>query len=592
MNYEEKKAELLQYITSLLEKVENELPTSQQIEAFNELIDDIRQDYYSIVVVGEFKHGKSTFVNALLSQNVMPVDVTPTTALIHAVFFDETPQMHVVKRNGEIEKKSLSLEILQKYTASFDGDHEDIKYLKIFLPAAFLKERVVLVDTPGLNDLNKHRSEITHRFIPRADVVVLMLDMTAPLKKSEQEFLQKVVLKQVGNRIIYVANFMDRLDEEEIDDVLDLITRRIEHITGQKNPLVFPVSAQEALEGKLLRNEELLHYSGILEIEQQIKKMIKHGSRGEEKLSHFTKRLENIIELLLEEINTIQEASQQSLDILQDEIRAIQSWFEQQEKWEMQIQQYLHEREEEIQYLVKKSVIAFEERVRSDIKNKIELFQGSDIKVFVESHLPSVLHSHFTNWIEQYSDYIYDLLRKLEMELSKGLTKAFKQTVRINVPHLQKINYKANVSSMSIHTGNASVKAGLLVGGASTIALLMGASFIVPILGAAGFPLIYRKIADQQLENIKPELIFHMDQNITNLFDDFKWHLECFISQAVKEIKDYTLKEFHRLLQYMETIIKEQITNKQEKATSTLMQQTTLEQLKNELQAYLHQLHT
>lgn len=591
MNYEQKKAQLLQHASSLLEKIKKEMPSSQQLEALSDLIDDIRQDYYTIVVVGEFKHGKSTFVNALLSENVMPVDVTPTTTLIHAAFFSNTPEIHVVKRDGEVEIKHLSHDVLQNYTASYHGDGDnEIKYLKIFLPSPFLEKRVVLVDTPGLNDLNQHRSEITHRFIPRADVIIFMLDMTAPLKKSEQEFLEKNALKYVKDRILYVANFMDRIDEEEIEDVVDLIKRRIENITGQENALVFPISAQEALEGKLYGNEELLHYSGMIDLEQQIKRTIEHGSRSEEKLSHFTNRLKHILDLICAEIDLIQQAAQQSLDVLKNEVQKIESWFGQREKWEMQIKQYLYEREEEIQYLVKKSVAAFEEKVKADIKHKITYFHGSDIKTFVESHLPSVLHSHFTNWIDQYSDYIYTLLHKLEIELSKGLTETFKQTVQINVPLLKKINYEANLSLTAVHTENASVKAGLLVGGASTIALLMGASFVVPIIGAAGFPLIYRKIADKQLEQIKPELLFHIDQSITSLFDDFDQHMSKFISQAIKDIKDFTLEEFHRLLQYTEKIIQEQITNKQEAASSELAQQDALEQLKQEIQSYLYHL--
>ena len=90
MTYTIKKQQLETEIASTLQQLNALLASSPSIQNIEQLLADIKNDYYTIVVVGEFKHGKSTLVNALLEESLMPVDVTPTTATINAVFYGQT----------------------------------------------------------------------------------------------------------------------------------------------------------------------------------------------------------------------------------------------------------------------------------------------------------------------------------------------------------------------------------------------------------------------------------------------------------------------------------------------------------------------
>ncbi|WP_100405544.1 dynamin family protein [Bacillus solitudinis] len=585
MNYRDKNQQLTKYVNQLKREMTELLPDSPEEKVLRELAEDLQEDYYTIVVVGEFKHGKSTFVNALLKQEVMPVDVTPTTATINAVFYGEDSEVQILKTNGEIEKQQLSAAVLNQYTATAHFDPNEIKYLKLFMPSSLLKKRVVLVDTPGVNDLNQHRTDVTHRFIPRADVILFMLDLTAPMKQTEKLFLENQLLKEGTDRILYVANFLDRVDEEELDDTVDLLKRRVQQITKQANPQVFPVSALQGLKAKLAGDEKGLSYSGLTEVEQQIAELIEKGSRSEEKLARFHERLAMVHESVLAEVETVELMSKQSLENLQQQLTKIEEWLSQKEDWEGQIHQYVASREEEIQFMVQKSATYFGDRLKADLETKIDLFQGNDVKALVETQLPITIRTQFEQWVSQYSDLIQELFRKLKKELAQGLSKTFEQTVQIQSQQ-EEYRYEAALPMITSQTGNASIKAGLAVGGASTLALLLGGPFLIPIVGMAGLPFLQQKIAESQMEKIKPELKDTIENHTDVIIKDFKRQLQQYVAQSVQEIKRTTLAEFERLIRSLRSKIESEISSKQSEQRKELDYQQALKELREKIQAF------
>jgi predicted GTPase len=78
-------------------------------------------------------------------------------------------------------------------------------------PAEILRDRVTLVDTPGVNDLNLQRAEITYGYVPRADAVVFLLDAGQILKESERRFLRDRLLGAGRDRIVFAINKADLL---------------------------------------------------------------------------------------------------------------------------------------------------------------------------------------------------------------------------------------------------------------------------------------------------------------------------------------------------------------------------------------------
>src|SRR5262245_25837116 len=221
-----------------------------------DLVQKLAADRFHLVVVGEFNHGKTTFVNSLLGGGVLPVGVTPTTAVIHHLEYAEAARAEVVFESGE--RHAVPFERIKQFAvggdrASLRGDHsnhgadDDVKDLEVGFPAELLRERIVLVDTPGVNDLSLQRADITYSYIPRSDAVLFLLDAGQPLKESERVFLHEKLLGQSRDKIIFVVTKCDIWSDEERTEALEYIHGELGKLV--KNPVVFPVSAERALEG-------------------------------------------------------------------------------------------------------------------------------------------------------------------------------------------------------------------------------------------------------------------------------------------------------------------------------------------------------
>ena len=209
-------------------------------------IPKLDEERFNLVVLGEFNHGKSTFVNALLGEPLLPVGITPTTATINHIVYGEVARARAVLRDGGtqiIEPKDLAQYV------TLDGAHtENIRYVELAYPAELLRERITLVDTPGVNDINEARAEITYSYIPRSDAVIFLLDATQVLKQSERTFIQQRLLKSNRDKLIFVLGKIDLLDEAERQQALDFAH---EHLAGLvREPQVFPLSARKYLSGE------------------------------------------------------------------------------------------------------------------------------------------------------------------------------------------------------------------------------------------------------------------------------------------------------------------------------------------------------
>ncbi|RSK28777.1 hypothetical protein EJF36_18905 [Bacillus sp. HMF5848] len=578
--YADNKKELLAAIENLLQLQESALPKSAMCQPLQQLRDDILQDYYTVVVVGEFKHGKSTFVNALLGRDIMPRNVTPTTATINAVFYKETEEMQVIQTDGTVEKQELSREALEKYTAEADFDPNAIQYIKVLMNHPLLQNRVVLVDTPGVNDLNQHRASITHQYIPRADVVLFLTSITDAIKKTEQQFIEQHLLENYLDKTIFIGNFLDRLDDDEIDDICDFVENRLKAVTNRNEVTLLPLSAKEALEARLTEDEELLELSGIQEIEEEILQRIHSSTRNEEKIDRFKIRLASIAESILQEIDTAETLSDNSLEELQQQLQAVVAWFQNQKSWEDELVSYLHEREEEVSYMVRKSVRHFGDRLNTDVENRIALYHGPDIKALVETQLPIAIRSQFMQWIDQYEDSINSLFHKLSRSVEKGLADAFSENVKLHAQHEGGLRFDVDAPMIQASSGNAHVKAGLLMGGASSIALLMGAGFFLPLVGMAGLPFLSQKIAEKQMETIKPELMAAVREQVDVLIDDFQSYLNRYIRKNIESIRENSLMEFDRIIQSYEQLLQNEIRNKEKEAADIAAHQQLLTDLR------------
>jgi GTPase Era involved in 16S rRNA processing len=204
-------------------------------------IPKLESERFHLVVLGEFNHGKSTFVNALLGADILPVGITPTTASINHVVYAPQPTARVVLLSGE--SKHLEASQVKEWVTVAGGHASEVSYVEVGFPSDLLQNNVVLVDTPGVNDLNEQRAEVTYGYVPRADAVVFLLDAGQALKDSEREFLRSRVFEAARERLIFVLGKMDMLSADEKPAVIDYVKKGLAKMIP--DPVVFPLSAKD-----------------------------------------------------------------------------------------------------------------------------------------------------------------------------------------------------------------------------------------------------------------------------------------------------------------------------------------------------------
>lgn len=242
--HRESKAIILEKLERLVEIADRAGMDSLARDIEHQRIPKLDNERFHLVVLGEFNHGKSTFVNAMLGTELLPTGITPTTAVLNHVVHSETPRANVLKSDGQ--RIELAANEAESWLTVAGGKHDDVQRVEIGYPSKLLEGNITLVDTPGVNDLNEQRADITYGYVPRADAVIFLLDASQALKDSEREFLSSHVLEGSKDRLIFVLGKIDLLSEEEQDAVISYVKTGLKKFVD--SPVVFPLSAKNWLD--------------------------------------------------------------------------------------------------------------------------------------------------------------------------------------------------------------------------------------------------------------------------------------------------------------------------------------------------------
>jgi len=231
MKYFEQKDNLLTNIRDLKTLIKEQLDTkTEELDYFEEELENIN---FNVLCLGDFSSGKSTFINNFFLEDKikLPTRATTTTAKLTIVKYGkELKVLAVMKDSSQVEIKDDIEESLKNLVATKGNQLDDVEFVEIQLPSSILKEGVVIVDSPGLNDPESERMDITYRFVNQADCVLYFLNASQAWKKSEKEFLEeKILCKDDLDKIFFLLNYWDIIDDEdEREEIVEYVSDEIE----------------------------------------------------------------------------------------------------------------------------------------------------------------------------------------------------------------------------------------------------------------------------------------------------------------------------------------------------------------------------
>ncbi|HRH43110.1 MAG TPA: dynamin family protein, partial [Pyrinomonadaceae bacterium] len=163
---------------------------------------------FKLVVMGDFKRGKSTLVNALLKMNVATTNVTPETVTINEIEWGEDLAAQACLTNGArvaLGVNQLEADTLLPFVEKLEEQDKGVDHIEIKAPIDWLRG-VQLVDTPGMGDILNRFDRQVQEYLQRADAIIFLVSALSPLSETEENFLRLSLKPADFNRLIFVVN--------------------------------------------------------------------------------------------------------------------------------------------------------------------------------------------------------------------------------------------------------------------------------------------------------------------------------------------------------------------------------------------------
>ncbi len=195
-----------------------------QVEQVKKYVQSVR---FTVTVVGEFSRGKSTLINKLLGEEVMPVGNLPTTAMLTKITYNENPMLVHINETGKKTRLPIQPDSWEGLTADMNGnDAKGVIYAGV--PNRWLLEHdMEFIDTPGAGDLQDKRMEYVDQAIMTSDCAIVTVSAANGLSLTEKMFLEERIMTRKLPRILLAVTKLDLVSKEQQEDVLNYIKNRL-----------------------------------------------------------------------------------------------------------------------------------------------------------------------------------------------------------------------------------------------------------------------------------------------------------------------------------------------------------------------------
>lgn len=191
----------------------------KKIAELSKQLNDLRASATTILVCGEFKRGKSTFINALIGRNVCPTDVDICTSVVSIIKYGAKEKATRVYGDfSNLKSEVVPFDSIEEYTVGSAEEIGNTICMELELPLDELKKGLIIIDTPGVGGLDPRHAMLTNYFLPQADITLFMTDVNEPLTTTELKFYKDKVL-QYAKRSAIIVNKADLKDNDSVEEI-------------------------------------------------------------------------------------------------------------------------------------------------------------------------------------------------------------------------------------------------------------------------------------------------------------------------------------------------------------------------------------
>ncbi|HEV8721402.1 MAG TPA: dynamin family protein [Candidatus Binatia bacterium] len=240
-----------------------------------ELQERLAEERFHLAVLGQFKRGKSTLLNALLGEPLLPTAVVPLTSIPTFLRGGKNRAVRVFFHDGtHADFFDLSVEqasdVLARHVTEKENPRNQlgVERVEVEHPSALLTAGVVLIDTPGIGSTFRHNTEATLSFLPQCDAAFFMVSADPPITEVEQEFLKSV--RHTVAKLCFVMNKVDYLSESELADAMIFFDKALKEAGVRDREAIFRVSAKQGFEARVKENAALWRQSGLEKLQNYL----------------------------------------------------------------------------------------------------------------------------------------------------------------------------------------------------------------------------------------------------------------------------------------------------------------------------------
>lgn len=349
---------------------------------------DLHEGLFKVIVYGEFKHGKSTLLNAMLGSRLLPAKTLKCTAIITVLVYGDRDEVAIYEAGNEQPRmmgreefaRTFQLTAADEETLNDQGyvnRFKDIAYAQVECGSQLCANGVRLVDSPGLGD-HPSRTRVTTTYLRESNAIIFVLNALRLLSDDEKLFIKTEFKPGRMEHVFFVVNRINQINQREVEEVQQyfrrFLTPYFKHEDGTFDEdlysrRVFFVNALGALDARLAStaDQSMLEVSGVFTLEQELERFLTSDQK------HVT---------------ALRESAQCLEVVVQEALRHIDQQCRMQDMPLEQFEQSVHEVEQHLQKL---------ERKKRELERTVQRF-GETLAQKITADLRSYMHEMEDTW--------------------------------------------------------------------------------------------------------------------------------------------------------------------------------------------------